>query len=307
MAKRIKNLQKIWWVALLEVLLITLVFYLILGQTFRKSIEAEIYDQEFTLARAEANNIKSFIDVVGNSISSLAQSPEVQSESTLSEFEMKTFVDKWQKSGVLGGVVLVDRNGVVKYNENVEGTHAVGSTLADRDYFIWAKNQQKAGNYFVGNPVVSRLGASQGETIVPLAAPIIINGSFKGAIVTSVVLSSLTEQYLNTMKVNNSTSIHLVDEKGNVLYEKNHSPITDVVSGSVQLGREGKLKTNGQLIVYTPVSLGAQNWLLVVNTPEGQIVTNTMSFHIRQILVIMIMGGIAIVSAILVYKKSRKK
>lgn len=82
---------------------------------------------------------------------------------------MDAFVEQWGKSGVIGGVVLTDRAGVVRFNSNVTGISDTGESLADRDYFSLAKSQKGPGEYFVGQPVVSRLGATKGKVIIPVA------------------------------------------------------------------------------------------------------------------------------------------
>jgi len=306
MVKKKGNNFRILWIALLDVFLIASVFYLITGRVIRSSIETNVFDQELTIARAEASNIKSFVKAVGNSITIIAQSNDIKVGSNLSERVLDDYVSNWRAGGVIAGVVLVDSKGVVRNNSNILGTHSIGTSVADRDYFIWAKSQDRSGNYFVGNPVISRLGASKDQTIVPIASPIFMNGTFQGVVTTSVLLRPLTQEYLNMMKIDNSTNVYLIDENGRVLYENGGPALDEELVKSLNMRVAGRLKSEGRYIAYVPVTLSAQNWLLIVNTSNQKILIHTATFHLRQFLVLLLISCISVGSIIFVHNKSIK-
>ena len=68
---------------------------------------------------------------------------------------LENFVDKWGKNELITGISLTDKNGVVIYNYSNISPVEIGTSLADRDYFIWAQSQINSDNYIVGNSVIS--------------------------------------------------------------------------------------------------------------------------------------------------------
>jgi len=51
------------------------------------------------------------------------------------------FVDQWRDTGLISGIIITNRNGVVEHNSNILGLPDVGGDLSDRDYFLWAQGQ----------------------------------------------------------------------------------------------------------------------------------------------------------------------
>lgn len=121
--------------------------YLILSHGAEVSTGGQLLRREATIAKAGASNIASFFQVFGQSIAVLSQLSSMENLGTKTLEDMDTFVDQWRDSGLVGGVVLTDRNGVVRLNSNVLGTSDIGASLADRDYFVWAKGKPKEGEY----------------------------------------------------------------------------------------------------------------------------------------------------------------
>ena len=240
------------------------------------------------LARSQASGLTSYFNVRGNSLAALARSGTTA--------DMEIFVEQWAKKGITVGVILTDENGVVRFNVNVLGTSDAGGSVADRDYFRWAKTSGKEGAFFVGQPVISRLGASKGKVIVPVASPVYRTGEFRGVVVAAVELTPLTKRYLELMKISDSTEVYLLNQEGDLLY----APTADVMGENVfevlqarpfvgskylagrlksvlESGGEGKLwlvyrsprsdSLQLRLGAYSPVAADGQKWLLVVTSP----------------------------------------
>ncbi len=281
-----------------------IIFYFVLGVGTNFSVTQTLLDKQQILARAESGNISSFFQSFGNSVS-------VLSNSTSPKSDMDAFVEQWRSSGHVGGVVLTDRNGVVTANSNVLGTVDLGATLGDRDYFIWAKNNPKSGEYFVGQPVISRIGATKGRMIVPVAASVYENNVFAGAMIASVELHSLAQHYLELMKISDLTDVYLVNKNGDLLYSNlpsgvvglnifeslsespfsNSQSISDYLKNALSVVDEGNLKASyldaktdkeeEHLIAYSPVLLGNQNWLLIISSPAQEVHIVTIPIYIR--------------------------
>ncbi len=299
-------LARTWWIGLLGVVLVSGVFYLLIGRGFRTSFKDQIYLQQTIIARASASNIQSVIGVIGNSISLLAQSSDIRLKNATTQNAMDAFVDQWMDNGLIGGVILTDSSGVVVFNSNISGTYDTGDSVADRDYFLWASNQKKEGTIFVGEPVVSRLGASEGQTIVTVSSPVLVNGIFSGVVTTSVKLHPLTERYLNLMKVEEESRVYLIDSSKATLYQNDTLPLSETVRNSVEVGKEGRLESAGKLIVYSPVNLSNQKWEVIVTTPNHLILTNTIPFHIRQAVVLVLMAVVTLGFGKVAYQETLK-
>src|SRR3989344_9328472 len=174
--------KRMWLFWLFLVFGLGLVFYLVLGRGVDSTTTEQLLRREQAFARAGASNITTFFQMFGNSIAGFAQLGSTRDRSTNLVGNMDEFVDQWRDSGLIGGILLTDKEGVVQFNSDVMGTRDLGVSLSDRDYFIWAKKQSKEGEYFVGQPVVSRVCASKGKTIVVVASPVYQNEVFTGVI-----------------------------------------------------------------------------------------------------------------------------
>ena len=300
-------IAKLWWVGLLAVLMVAAIFYLVIGQGFRTRLQEQASSRELTIARAGANNIESFFQQIGKSLALLSQSPNVELFNSSTEDELDNFVSQWQDNGLIAGVILTDKGGIVKYNANVLGTHDVGASVADRDYYIWASQQKRTGVYFVGSPVTSRLGASEGETIVPLSSPVFYNKFFVGALSTPVKLKPLTERYLNLMRIGNDTHVYLLDANGKSIYNNSNVPLESDVRVALRPGLSGQFSKNGKVVAYSPVNLGNETWLLVVSSPPENLFTSTITFHVRQAFVLVLMIIITFSFGVIVSRETRNK
>lgn len=285
-----------WWFALLLVGGLGAIFYLSLGRVAKLSITQQLLRREQIIARAEASNITSFFQVFGDSIAVLAQLHSMDRRDAVTTKDLDKFVEQWQDRDLIGGVVLTDRYGVVQFDSNILGTWDVGVSLADRDYFVWAKSQPREGEYFVGQLVKSRVGASKGQVIVPVASPVYQNGVFTGVVVASVKLNLLTQHYLELMKVPDQENVYLVNQSGDVLYSNSApdsvgSNIFELLPGLKNIlntGQEGNLQTKAHLKAYSPISLGSQNWSLVVVSPIQNVVNLTMPVYIRLAIMLLL-------------------
>ncbi len=295
---------RIWALGLFLIVVLGAAFYLVLAQTTNSTNTQQLLRREQTVARAESSNITSFFQVFGESMAVLSQLKSVQFPNGQILEDMDAFVGQWKDTNLIGGVLLTDVNGLVKFNSNVLGTRDTGISLADRDYFLWAKNNAKEGEHFMGKPVVSRLGGSKGQYIIPVAAPVFQNGVFIGVLAASVELKPLTEHFLGLLKVSDQTDTFLIDQNGKILYDPKFDDIGKNVSetlgnnikGILGTTQEGTLQTSyldpisgkneDHLIAYSPVLLSSQKWVLVMGAPIQNLWNITTPIHIKQIAVL---------------------
>ncbi|MCR4324237.1 MAG: cache domain-containing protein [Candidatus Curtissbacteria bacterium] len=301
------RLPSLWMFSLIAVAGLLGAGYLILSRGADTSTGGQLSRREATIARAGASNIASFFQVFGPSVVVLSQLSSMESLGTETLEDMDTFVDQWRDIGLVGGVVLTDRNGVVQLNSNALRTSDIGASLADRDYFVWAKGKSKEGEYFIGQPVVSRLGATKDQIIVPVAASVYQNKAFVGVISASVKLKPLTERYLGLIKISERTSVYLLSEQGEPLYSNSGSQtLSDNLKKALSTTKEGgQLRAEGQSIAYSPVSLGSQNWLLIVSSPIGEV--SSIPFYIRQVAVLLSVSLTTLTLGVYVSRQSQKR
>ena len=285
------------WFGLISIVMLAAAFYLVLGRGVEASITRQLLKREQTIARAEVGNIILFFQRFGNSVAVLAQLSSIERRDASTVADMDIFVEQRRDSGLVGGVVLTDRDGVVQFNSNVLGTRDLGKSLADRDFFIWAKDKAKKGEYFINKPVISRLGGSEDQPVVLVASPVYQNGVFAGVVAASVKLAPLAEQFFGFMKVSDLTKAYLVDGRGDLLYSNSvpdgiglniselfsgEQTFSDRIKTALSASEEGQFQTKTHLAAYSPISLGAQTWLLIISSPVQEVVDLATPFYVRQ-------------------------
>ncbi len=269
-------------------------FYIILNWKDQTSISSELQKRQRTLSRAQAANIKSFFEDFGNSVATFAKLQSLKRMDNMTQKDMESFVSQWSDSGLVGGIVLTDKSGVVRFNANVLGTPEVGTSLVDRDYFLWAKSEGNEGEYFVSQPIVGRLGASKGKMVVVVASPVHKDGIFTGVAASSVLLVPLTKRYLGLMKVSDETQVYLIDQDGSVLYDSSDkipiksrifdfledNTIKEGITKALAAKEGGNLQTKDKLVAFSPLHLGKQDWLVAVISPLETDFTSSIYFRL---------------------------
>lgn len=279
--------------------------YLILSHGVRSVITQELINREKIIARADAGNIVSFFETIGSSVALRAQMRSMERVDSTTSEDLDAFVDQWRESGLVAGIVLTDNRGVVILNSSIGGTADVGESLADRDYFVWAKNQKGEGEYFIGAPVISRLGASEGQTIVTVASPVFTGNVFRGVVSVAVELLPLTQRNLELLRISDRTEVYLVDQSGNTLYSSSGSrTLSTNLINIITTSQEGQLQKEGRLIAYSPVALGSQKWVLVVASPLEEVVSRSMPLHIRQVVILILVSVTTLLFGI-IFSRSR--
>jgi hypothetical protein len=295
MFKKVLTSRELKLTFFLSVLLGALVL-LVLGRYVKSSISKRLLSRQQIITRAEAVNIESFFQTIGKSVSVVAQSDAVQKGNSQAEANLDAFVWEWQDTNLVGGVLLTDSSGVVKYNSNPAGFTDIGASLSDRDYIVWASQQKQPGSYFVGRSVISRVGITKGEVVVPIVSPIFKNGRFVGTVTAAVKLKPLKERFLGLMELSDTTEVYLINEENVLLYSKS-SPnlvglgaenLDDVFANFRYASNEGALQIDKYLVAFSPVDLGARKWLLVIAIPVQTVTDMATPTSIKQTAVLLL-------------------
>ncbi|MDO8487704.1 MAG: cache domain-containing protein [bacterium] len=308
-----------WISGLLIIVGLGLVFYFVLGRGGKSALTDELLTRELILARSQTANLTTFFQARARSIVALSKLSSMKHRNEETVQDLDGFVEQWSKDGLIGGIILTNKDGLVELNSNISGTRDTGASVADRDYYLQVKDEIIKDEYFIGKPVISRMGGSKGQTIVPVAAPVYQNQLFGGVVAVSVILEPLTERFLSLMKISDSTEVYLINQNGDLLYS-NLTPdsvgsnifespqansflggqtLSNQMKAALAANQEGKLETaylnsggslEVRLIAYSPVKLETQNWLLVIASPIQDVVNLTTPAYIRQAAVLILVS-----------------
>ena len=301
------------------IILFTGIYYL-LDFKAQKSLVEQTLHREQVIARAGASSIESFLKLLGNSVSSLATRSSVVDTGETTVDTLQIFADRWQGTPV-AGVILTDKQGTIVASANNRGVAVQpGTSVADRDYFAWAK-KALSGEVFISNPMISKYGSSYGKYIVVLATPVGDQG-FNGVLAASVIISDLVDAYLDPLKISPDTEVYVVNSKGDFV----SSPYTELLGKSIldfidetkipgkdyikdkvkialEKGGEGKLDIlhpnlfnsdskskvlTRKLIAYSSLTNEKERWLLVIAEPYEEVMLFFHQFSLINISVLVL-------------------
>ena len=264
--------------AFLVVLAVAL-FYWITNVNEAVLVEQTLH-REQVIARSGALSIESFLKLVSKSL--LQTAYFISEADQPSEDILSDFVSGWADTPVTG-TVLTDEDGVVQININKISKPEVGTLLADRPYFIWAREAVR-GKVYISEPIVSRLGASKGQSIITISTPIVENARFRGVLVVGVLLNDLTSEYLDPLKISENTQVDLLDSDGNFLQTPYAEVLEKNIGERLKSAKEGKMNVTypdidgtlrRYLVAYAPINYANKDWLLAISTP----VDDAMAFY----------------------------
>jgi C4-dicarboxylate-specific signal transduction histidine kinase len=187
----------------------------------------------------------------------------------------------------------------------------IGTDVSDSEYFKWAKTA-KEGDSFVSTPIISRIGTTKSEYIIPVASPVIKNGKFDGVLVASFSLDEATTEFLSPLKISDNALIYLTDQNGTILsasipslvgvnyldYVRSipgSSNTAQTLSETLTSATVGKLGANlpddtkkqapaEYLIVYSPIFLGSSHWVFSIATPKDAAFSYAKPFYRDQLM-----------------------
>lgn len=243
--------------------------YLRLSALSQKALVEQILHREQVISRAGARAMEVFLKDLQSSIVVLAIDP--------TPTKLREFVARSQPGPVVG-VIITDSEGKVKLSVNRSQIPLAGLvTIADRDYFVWAKTAM-SGEVDFGKSIVSKVGASKGKYILPVTTPLIKAGQFQGVLTMAVLLEDLISRYLEPLKLSEETRIYLLNREGVILAKEGEQSIAEGLNQALVVGKEQKLdlvltdeQRSGRLtrflIATSPIELKNRHWVLAVASP----------------------------------------
>ncbi len=303
-------------------------FYFFLVWRVSSTLTEQILYREELAAKAGSNSISIFIENLGFQLSIFASRPSIVTPNPQdTPHALKTLFEGMYSTPITGAI-LADSQGIVLYGFEKPGSLAGGEDISDREYFKWAQTA-KNGEVYVGSPIISKVGFSNGRYIVPLATPVIKDGQFNGVLVTAFFIDELAAKYLDELKITGNTRIYVIGKDGIVISSpvekllglnyfdylkksnldginkaigKLQSALTSDTAGTIDLFLPNETK-NGTiptrfLVGYAPVEIKDSRWLLAIATPSTDTLASLYPLYFRDLGII---GMVALVSIVIAF------
>jgi C4-dicarboxylate-specific signal transduction histidine kinase len=292
--RRDKWLRTLSIMGSLFIVLAAVVYRLALIKT-GQTLEEQIFQRGQVVTRAGAQTIESFMELIGHSLVFLTNNQKITAMGSSAQQKLDEFVAEWQTTPLVG-IALVDKEGTVLENANNLGIPPeVGASLFAADWFQDAL-QLKQGEFSVGAAKFAEIGATKGQVVVPIYAPVFEAGKMKGVLVVVVLFSEVVEKYLEPLKISGESQVILVNQQGSLLYSSNPQLRADNLFDYLKMHSEAEIapvlegfnqtfltksevtakgflpRISGEgwqeeLLSYAPVQLERRDWVLVLATP----------------------------------------
>jgi len=262
---RIKAYQIRWILVIAAVMILTIgiLIFWTAGDKADKGMTERVKTQVLISARSQAFSIAEFFKDKQVDLLLLAESEPVK---TMEEKEgrkvLKVYVDNlYQKSGNVVDVVRVDKSGVIVWNINIkENREGEGALIADREYFIWAKEQKEPGEVFISKPVIARGGLFKGNWAVATATPVFYQGTFNGIVFVSFLVEDLTKKYITPVALSLETSSLIIAQDGTIV-ASNESGL--VGRNAIELAQQKEWKGREEMTLLLKSSLEGKEKVVV--------------------------------------------
>lgn len=318
---------------LIALVIIGLAYFLVLCFIPKYSITGQLLRQEQSIARAEAENIQSFVEGIGRSLTSISQHEDIIDPGPGTTAVMKSFVDEWGENNLITGISLTDKDGVVIHNYSNLSPTKTGISIADRDYFIWAKAQVNSDNYIVGQTIIARYGVNEGKYITPVAVPVFKDGVFSGMLASSVRTAEMTKYYLSLMNVSDTTDAYILGKDGYLLYSRqlpervkedlyeskrnilfsDNKNLNKKIYSALSKEKEGVVvatyldpnsgKMEEHALAYSPVVMPGRHWLVILATPATEVTKASMPIYVQQISAVLFLALVIFSAGIIFLRK----
>lgn len=274
---------KVYLYAFFMVIALSAAFYLILGRQAKSLVTTRLTTRSLLFARAQANNLESYFQALGDSLAILSMQP--------TQTEIDAFVSDWGKGDLIEGVVVTNSKGKAILSSNVDESSSLGIDLSDKDYFKWAKNAG-LGEHFVGALGVSWL--KSGDQSVVVASPVFKNDVFTGVVAVSVSLDPLSKKFVESMKILDGSTVYLVSKDGKIIDDSSKSSymgssIFDIypkIKESLSSENEGVVEGNDNFIAYSTASFSDQDWVIVTTSLRDEVKDYTTPIYLRLLILL---------------------
>ena len=302
------------YVVIIGILAIIVLALIGLNVSFQRTLQMEMAEQfnkqQLLIAKAEASNIQSYLNVVKEDMLHVVQLASAMNISKEEDFRMLTDSSCRHMGEVKRRVVFLDKQGKILFTR---GTMPIQET----DDRIFSKAVE------IG--CQSDAVIQQGRKRVHLIAPVCRSGASFGALMVFIDIQDISSMFLSSIKSGLRGYAWMMDEKGDLLY---HPTQPDMVGRNLYKTDsscfkchktfdvekkiiEGKGDFDGKqvaptgedkVLAFSTASVGDSKWIVAVSAPYTEVtmsIKKSMRFYsllIIAIFLIMSVGSVLLIS-----------
>jgi hypothetical protein len=322
---RPRHFSKLLAASLAVLLTIGILFWWQAGQKVEDKIVEGVRQQNSVIARAGALSIADFFREQKRELLLLSQIEAVQAgEEEKGREALGLLADHLEDSETsFVGIARLNREGEVIWSTDSFGLQEEeGMFLTNRDYFIWARQQEEQAVY-ISSPLIGRGGRAEGEWGVVMATPVFYRDRFNGTLIIFYLLEELAEKYVLSLTFSPTTEVILANEEGFVLASTMVGMTGSNLTEHVRLrnqdwvqtkklassGKEGSLlldfafqdQTRKVLAVFAPVFIEEKSWALMVVQPYEEVASQFHSLdRARTAVILVVFFGVLVLSSLFI-------
>ncbi|HAM52587.1 MAG TPA: hypothetical protein DCP92_18510 [Nitrospiraceae bacterium] len=309
------------YIGIIGILVIIISSLIALNVSFHRTLQLEMAEQfnhqQLLLAKTEASNIQSYLNVVREDVLHVAQIAAVINVSKEGDFRLLTDAVCRHIADVKRRIVFLDDQGNIRFTR---GTMPV-EELDDRHFFDAVKRGCQ------GDVLIQ-----QGTRRIYLTAPVCHSNSLVGALVVFIDLQDIAKIFLGPIRSGSRGYAWMMDEKGNLLYHPTQPDMvgrnlykTDsscfkchktfdaekkIIEGRADYyGRQLAPFGEDKILAFSTASVGDAKWIVAVSAPYSEVtmqMKRSMKFYSLLIIAIFLITGVASVIVIFLYRKKLK-
>ena len=305
------------YIIIISILVVLALSLIALNVSFQRTLQIEMAEQfnkqQLLIAKAEASNIQTYLNVVKEDMLHVVQLAAVMNLSREEDFRLLTDSSCRHMGDVKRRVVFLDNQGKIRFTR---GTMAIEET--DDRFFSRA----------IENGCRSDVLIQQDKKRVYLTAPLCHSGSLRGALMIFIDIQDMSSMFLSSIKSGLRGYAWMMDEKGNLLY---HPTQPDMVGRNLyktdsscfkchktfDLEKkiiEGKGDFHGKhvaatgedkVLAFSTASVGDSKWIVTVSAPYTEVtmsIKKAMKFYSLLLVAIFLIMSVGSALLILFYR-----
>ncbi len=283
--------------------------YFLAGDRAEKTMVERIQSQELTLARAGALSIENFFKESKSHLLVLSQTESIRRMDVKTATRIMEVLVSEAGEIMPIEVILVDKDGNALWAASpYDSRFPEAESLADRDYFLWAKQQTGEKKVFISDPLSARGGTWKGEPAVVMATPVFYQNNFNGVILIGFPLKYLIKRYVEPLAFSPQSDSVVISEDGtviisaneeivgqkliNYLEEKNLFQEASALKGLMENMSRGqewsglhpcfRYDWQQAISVATPIEINGKRWFLLISTDYNEVLEITQPLKVMQ-------------------------
>ncbi|MFC2101302.1 cache domain-containing protein [Bacteroidota bacterium] len=326
------------------ILLISFTIYLALiyHNNFKRIIIEQWNQQLVTTTNILSVNLESFIEKFSENLVNVAHNPVIQKRTcneTTPEDENYCPLENLYKihENEIDAIVLTDKEGwIIKRFPQWKDSLYIPKKKCPRG--IEVEKKMDPFQVYISEIYLNKVG----EAAISISVPVFYKGEFSGVVRWMVSIETISDKFVNTIKVGKNGYMWITDQDGKILAHHDKELIGENVSYLIEnpeslshiKGRNYKrhdIKETSQffeevfnkevgngnyvdfahkvycLASYEKVKIGQNSWILIMSLPYAEIVSPIRSHAFKTFILAAIISTLIIMAVINFYKIQKKK